>query len=510
MLRTLRRRMPAIICVALIFSAIGFGIGKIMPRSYTATAKVVLASPISVSLLGSSPSTVESARAAATELEILNSDPVVLATDKAVGHRISVSVSPVTNANVAVVSATANAGSRAVADADAYVKNYITLRTGQLSAIIKTATTSLQTEITATTAALKPLDDQVSAASSTSLPAVLALIGPERDALLTHKSDLENRLADLTLRNVVADALPKVAAAATIPSASGPGKPPLFAVIGLVIGLLLGVGMAVVLERSLGRVHDEEDVRNAGVDAPMVVSLPASRKQSGILLGNAQSTPEAAAYRRVAAALTMGLAPGADHTLTVLPVHTQSSTAAQASNLALALASLGRSVALVDVDLDRPSLHELFGIEGRVGLNNVLQGELPLSEAVGQVRDCDLLLLPAGAPTAGRPPDVSRLPEILRELRPSANVIVLAAASTVTSAVAIAVLPFGDSIALTASRGVVHRSELAEAAEFLKAYGRSAAAVLLVPPQDRRRSRENNAVSPPAEPAIDLPMRIGR
>lgn len=507
--RTLRRRLPVIIIAALLLAGVGAVVGTVLPKTYTASAKVIFARPIAGPLLGSTTSSNDAGRSAATELEVLNSDTVLLAAEKAVGHTVSATVSAVTGADVASVSATASTAAGAARDANAYVKAYTDLRSAQLNAIFKGAISTLQTQITNTDNAIKPLDAQVAAAATgtgTQLPTTLSVVGPARDALLKHKTDLLNRLDDLMLATGVADALPKVASAATPPGAPSTLKPALFAGLGLLGGLLLGVWLAMTLERRRSRVYDEEDVRNAGVEAPLVTSLPGGREGSKILLGAAQSSPVAAAYRRVAAALTMGLPPGANFTLTVLPVDAASSTTTPACNIALALAALGRNVVLVDLDLDHPTLHELFGIEGQIGLNNALQGDLPVIQAVGQVRNCELLLLPAGTPSPGRPPNISRLPAVLGELRNNGHVIVLAAASPVTSAIAISTLPLGDAIALTASPGEVRTSEFTEAAEFLRAFGRSLSAILLIPSQGRRR-RERNGKVQPAE-AVDAPISV--
>ncbi len=506
--RTLRRRLPLIVICALLLAAVGFGVGIVLPKSYTAVAEVILARPIAGPLLGATTSSNDAARAAATEFEVINSDTVLLPAQKAAGHDLSVTVSAITGTDVAQVAATATSAETAAKDANAYVKAYTDLRTGQLKAIYSGAVRSLAAQVSNVANAIKPLDAQVSAASSggsSQLQLTLAVVGPARDALLKHKSELENRLDDLTLRNDVAGAAPQTAAAATPPPAPSTLKPALFAGLGLIGGLLLGVSLALGLERRRGRVYDEEDVRNAGVEVPLVASLPGGGSGSGILLGAAQTSPAAAAYRRAAAAMTMGLPPNAEYTLTVLPVDAASVTTTPACNLALALASLGRNVVLVDLDLDRPSLHRLFGIEGHIGLNTVLQGDMPVSEAVGQVRNCDLLLLPAGARVTGRSPNISKLPEVLDELRRNGHVLVLAAAATVASAIAITVLPLADTIALTASPGEVRTTQLSDAAEFLQGFGQSLSAILLVPPPQQHDRLKRGAKPPSPTPPSPTP-----
>ncbi len=61
-----------------------------------------------------------------------------------------------------------------------------------------------------------------------------------------------------------------------------------------------------------------------------------------------------------------------------------------ASNLALALAEIGpsvlmQSVLLIDGDLRRPRLHEIFGVPNRWGLADLLEGKTPPSGCEGMV-----------------------------------------------------------------------------------------------------------------------------
>ncbi|MBZ5586325.1 MAG: polysaccharide biosynthesis tyrosine autokinase [Acidobacteriia bacterium] len=71
-----------------------------------------------------------------------------------------------------------------------------------------------------------------------------------------------------------------------------------------------------------------------------------------------------------------------------------------ASNLALALAEIGRRVLLIDGDLRKPRLHEIFKVPNAWGLSDLLNGTKPPegSEAMVAGTGCrDLYVLPAGS-----------------------------------------------------------------------------------------------------------------
>ena len=67
-----------------------------------------------------------------------------------------------------------------------------------------------------------------------------------------------------------------------------------------------------------------------------------------------------------------------------------------ATNLAVAIAELGQRVVLVDVDMRRPRVHEVFEIEKNPGLTDLLAGEAKPSEAVRRSRIPGLWIVPAG------------------------------------------------------------------------------------------------------------------
>jgi capsular exopolysaccharide synthesis family protein len=67
-----------------------------------------------------------------------------------------------------------------------------------------------------------------------------------------------------------------------------------------------------------------------------------------------------------------------------------------ACNLALALAQTGQRVLLIDGDMRRPRVHEVFNLPQEPGLSNVLVGEAKVSEATRQAASGGLWVMPAG------------------------------------------------------------------------------------------------------------------
>ena len=70
------------------------------------------------------------------------------------------------------------------------------------------------------------------------------------------------------------------------------------------------------------------------------------------------------------------------------------------SNLAVSLAQAGQRVLLIDADMRRPRVHEIFDVSQEPGLSNLLVGDCKPSEAVRKTAVQNLCVLPAGHDSA--------------------------------------------------------------------------------------------------------------
>ena len=66
-------------------------------------------------------------------------------------------------------------------------------------------------------------------------------------------------------------------------------------------------------------------------------------------------------------------------------------------NLAMAMATTGGKVLLIDGDLRNPSVARTLGIEGGAGLTTVLLGQAGVDDVIQRWRDTSLHVLTAGA-----------------------------------------------------------------------------------------------------------------
>jgi non-specific protein-tyrosine kinase len=137
----------------------------------------------------------------------------------------------------------------------------------------------------------------------------------------------------------------------------------------------------------------------------------------------------------------------------VQPRHGSSTTVA---NLGLAMAETEQRIVLVDADMYRPSLHQLFAISNDVGLSTVLQRHAGLQPALQPVPGTDRLrVLPAGPKPKNpvsllQPENVGRL---LTQLRAEADFVIFDLPSVTAVAYASLIAAALDGLLLVVRAG---------------------------------------------------------
>ncbi|MBZ5590454.1 MAG: polysaccharide biosynthesis tyrosine autokinase [Acidobacteriia bacterium] len=120
-----------------------------------------------------------------------------------------------------------------------------------------------------------------------------------------------------------------------------------------------------------------------------------------------QSMPRLAvseAYRALRTALLLSTANGLKSVVVSSAIPGEGKTAISA-NLAVVLAQLGKQVLLVDADLRKPRLHEVFGVPNRVGLVSYLTGSAEEDTVILPTQIPNLSFTPSGP----MPPNSSEL-----------------------------------------------------------------------------------------------------
>ena len=235
-------------------------------------------------------------------------------------------------------------------------------------------------------------------------------------------------------------------APAEVPTASSAPAVGLGLMVGLLLGLLAGVGCAWARELLDTRVRDAEDLAEL-TTRPVIGTIDADRSgvERRVVVSVDPHGRQAEAFRQLRTNLQFLDVPGEGQDLRTVMV--TSSVAAEgkstvAANLAVALAETGERVLLVDADLRRPSMAGLLGLEGAVGLSNVLIGQVAVADVVQDWGASGLEVLTAGAvpPNPGELLGSPMMARLLVELRTTYRHVVIDAAP---------LLPVADSAILS-------------------------------------------------------------
>ena len=130
-------------------------------------------------------------------------------------------------------------------------------------------------------------------------------------------------------------------------------------------------------------------------------------------------SPEAESYRSVRTTLFVSASDLRHAVIQVTSPESGDGKTTIAANLALAMAQSGKNILLVDADLRRPTVHQLFGVSNEIGLASILTGEIDSPNAIRETIVPGLSLLTSGG-TPDNPAELlasSRFHELLGRLR---------------------------------------------------------------------------------------------
>jgi tyrosine-protein kinase len=161
-------------------------------------------------------------------------------------------------------------------------------------------------------------------------------------------------------------------------------------ILAVLLGLILGIGLAFLVERLDTRVRSAEEAESI-VGLPLLGELPEppvlpEASKSNVAMLEFPYGPYAEGVRKLRANLEFAnLASGA-RTFMVTSAGIREGKTTVASDLAVALARSGRTVALVDLDARAPAVARRFGLMQRRGLGEIVVGHESLETALVSVK----------------------------------------------------------------------------------------------------------------------------
>jgi capsular exopolysaccharide synthesis family protein len=292
------------------------------------------------------------------------------------------------------------------------------------------------------------------------------------DFLRTELKSTNDVLRNAQNQLLFLDPSTSVVGPAVVTRANQPVAAAIYLLLGILLGLMGGLGAALVTEAVRPKVVTLEDVAQATKLEP-VGSVPGA----GVLRTAPRAiverpfSPAAEGYRRVAAELKRRGLGGDITVLAIVSADRREGKSTLTANLAHALASEERNVVVISGDLRRPHVERIFGIERQRGLADLLQGD-DLSETVSLLWSVTggLLVLPSGVPERN-PAELlagAKLRKIIESLRGFGWLVLIDTPPARSLADALSLANCSDAVLLVARSRTSRAHALGEVADGLQ------------------------------------------
>ncbi|OLP18721.1 hypothetical protein BST81_09050 [Leptolyngbya sp. 'hensonii'] len=286
---------------------------------------------------------------------------------------------------------------------------------------------------------------------------------------------------------------------------SPPGKPKPSAtnakravLLGSILGLLLGVAIALVLDRLDSLIYSPEDVKNA-TKLPLLGIIPWIPKDEDLgpparlewlkqlgkiqLFNNGKTTLEEELFQAYKGSSAMEvfrsiytsirlLSPDVPiRSLVITSPDTQDGKSTVSTYLSQAAAGMAQKVLLVDLDLHRPQLHERLGVSNMLGLSDLITNNLDWQQVIQRSsQEENLFVLTAGhlPPDPIRTLSSQKMKGLMEQLEEAFDLVIYDTPPLVGLADTALIAARTDALILVIGLGKSSRSIVGQAMEILK------------------------------------------
>lgn len=199
--------------------------------------------------------------------------------------------------------------------------------------------------------------------------------------------------------------------------------------LGMILGLFGGIGLAFFLEYLDNTVKTPEDVEER-FNVPVISTIDLFKDKKETIVENVLNSTSSMTAENFKGLRTSIFLSSADHPPKVLLITSMTPGEGKSSVcacLAATIAQTGKKVLIIDADMRRPTQHKIFKTEVSLGLSTFLAGlSMEIDEIQVQIRE-NLVLIPSG-PVPPNPSELlssARLKTMLEQLGKRYDMIII-------------------------------------------------------------------------------------
>ena len=303
-----------------------------------------------------------------------------------------------------------------------------------------------------------------------------------RDLAWETYQTLARKVAEVGVASQVKETEVRLAVAAIEPANPIKPKKKQNTLLASVVGAMLTVGVSFLIEYLDDSIRTPEDVRRAlGLSTlSSIAPLPAGADGGLITLSQPRS-PTSEGFRALRTQIQIATDKPLN-TLLVTSLNPLEGKSTIVANLGIVMAQAGWSTILVDSDMRRPVLHEMFGLPNAQGLSTALSGDGIAPGQYLQATEVENLRVLTSGPLPPNPSELlssPRMEELTQQLGSVADILLFdsPAALPVTDAALLAKRV--DAVLLVVESGATGRGTAQEALEVFTKVGANLVGVVL-------------------------------
>ena len=245
-------------------------------------------------------------------------------------------------------------------------------------------------------------------------------------------------------------------------------------VMGLIVGLMCGSGIAFLLEYFDVSIKSTEEARQiTGFAALGIIPLIKNRKKDApfeyLITSTDPKSPVSEAFRTLEVDIKFSSSEMGGKVVlftSALPGEGKSSTV---SNYAIIKAQGGHKTVLIDADMRKPMLDKLFSLEQKNGLSGVLCGDMPVENVIQKTKIANLDIVTAGVipPNPASLLESAQMKVMLDYLSSKYDSVLIDSPPLVGLPDALHLCAIADGVVLVIAYGKSSRSIIKEAKEVL-------------------------------------------